>query len=96
MKWMEVATEFANETAAAIGKAGSMASASGDSSVGTSPAKSPELWAIANKKPHSVRSYKEGLRRFAESFSGNVLVRFRRFLSKGLANAESRPGSVSG
>ena len=38
----------------------------------------------------------EGLRRFAESFSGNVLVRFRRFLSKGLANAESRPGSVSG
>lgn len=36
-------------------------------------------WAIANKKPNSVRSYKEALRRLAESFSGKRLSEISSF-----------------
>jgi integrase len=42
-----------------------------------------EAWAIANKKPQSVRSYKEALRRLADSFSGKTLNEISSFLIEG-------------
>jgi site-specific recombinase XerD len=42
-----------------------------------------EAWAVANKKPHSVRSYKEALRRLAETFGGKRLSQISSFLVEG-------------
>ncbi len=42
-----------------------------------------EAWAEANKKPQSVRSYKEALRRLNESFSGKTLNEISPFAVEG-------------
>lgn len=42
-----------------------------------------EAWAEANKKPQSVRSYKEALRQLAASFSGKTLNEISSFLIEG-------------
>lgn len=51
-----------------------------------------EAWAVANKKPLSIRSYKESLRRLAESFSGKLLSEISPFLIEGHRAKRVRAG----
>lgn len=46
-----------------------------------------EAWAEHEKKPHTIRSYKECLRRLAESFSGNASAKFPPSRSKSIGRS---------
>ena len=52
-----------------------------------------EAWAIANKKPNSVRSYKECLRRLSETFGGKRLSQISSFLVEGHRQRRIKAGA---